>query len=349
MPQTRNSNIELLRILCMLMVTMLHFNHCANTHFLSFPDMIGAGDKWAFLLESFCIVAVNCFVLISGYFSIKLKWKSILKLYLQCLWMGTLAYLLCVWLTPETLSIKSLMGRFFAFTHNHWWFVVSYVCLMLFSPILNGAVQVLSKKQLLLSVILYGAIIFYFGWYKHLENTNSGYSFLSFIFLYLLGRYIGEYISFDKIRKYRWLSLCGYVFGCLVGFGLILLHYHMGWSVRYDFSYDHPLVVLSACGLFLFFASLNFQNKWVNWCASSVFSAYLLQESPYLGDNVLYPFLREVFANTYAFKWGGVFVFALAFLIITIVLDKLLKPLSNIVLKLYDNYIFKLKKIWRQN
>jgi hypothetical protein len=118
----------------------------------------------------------------------------------------------------------------------------------------------------------------------------------------------------------------------------------MGWSVRYDFSYDHPLVVLSACGLFLFFASLNFQNKWVNWCASSVFSAYLLQESPYLGDKVLYPFLREVFANTYAFKWGG-FVFALAFLIITIVIDKLLKPLSNIVLKLYDNYIFKLKKI----
>ena len=352
MPQTRNSNIELLRMLCMLMVTMLHFNHCSNTHFLSFPEIIELGDKWAFFLESFCIVAVNCFVLISGYFGIRLKGKSILKLYLQCLLMGTVAYLLYVWLTLDTLSIKSLMGRLLAFTHNHWWFVVSYLCLMLFSPILNGAVRVLSKKQLLISLILYGVIIFYFGWYKHLENTNSGYSFLSFIFLYLLGRYIGEYVSFDKIRKYRWLSLCGYIFGCLGGFGLIMMHmmhYNMGWSIRYDFAYDHPLIILSACGLFLFFASLNFQNKWVNWCATSVFSAYLLQESPYFGDKVLYPFVGKLIADMEYPKEGMVFVMALAFLVIAVLIDKLFKPISNIVLNLYDKYIFKLKALCKPN
>lgn len=335
----RNSNIELLRICCMLMVTMLHFNHCSNTHFLSFPDIIEVGDKWAFLLESFCIVAVNCFVLISGYFGIKLKGKSILKLYLQCLVMGTVAYLLCVWLTPETLSIKSLMGRFFAFTHNHWWFVVSYLCLMLFSPVLNGAVKALSKKQLLMSVILFGVVILYFGWYKYLENTNSGYSFINFVFLYLIGRYIGEYVSVDKIQKYRWYSLGGYVLGSIGCFLLVVCRYYTDWNIRFEFEYDHPFIILSACCLLLFFLSFNFQSKFVNWCASSVFSAYLLQESPYFGDRVLYPFVGKLFANVELLEWGGVFVVALAFLVIAILVDKLFKPLSNMVLSVYDEYI----------
>ena len=36
---------------------------------------------------------------------------------------------------------------------------------------------------------------------------------------------------------------------------------------------------------------------------------------------------------------GGVFVVALAFLVIAILVDKLFKPLSNMVLRVYDEYI----------
>ena len=94
---SRNSNLELLRIVAMLMVTMLHFNACANVDLMSFPDGMLCQYKWAFMIESFCIVAVNCFVLMSGYFGIKLKGRSVLKLYLQCFVMGLLAYLLYIW------------------------------------------------------------------------------------------------------------------------------------------------------------------------------------------------------------------------------------------------------------
>lgn len=336
---SRNSNLELLRLVAMLMVTMLHFNACANVDLMSFPDGMLSQYKWAFMIESFCIVAVNCFVLISGYFGIKLKVRSALKLYLQCFVMGLLAYLLYVWFTTDTLSIKPLLGRLMALTHNHWWFVVSYFCLMLFSPILNGAVNALPKKQLLISVILFGIVILYFGWYKHLENTNSGYSFLNFVFLYLIGRYIGEYVSLDKIRKYRWYSLGGYVLGSMVCFLLVVCRYYTDWNIRFEFEYDHPFIILSACCLLLFFLSFNFQSKFVNWCASSVFSAYLLQESPYFGDRVLYPFVGKLFANIELLEWGGVFVVALAFLVIAIFVDKLFKPLSNMVLRVYEEYI----------
>ena len=341
MSNQRNSNVELLRILCMLMVVILHFNnHCANPGLLGFPDELTSQYTWGFLIESFCIVAVNCFVLISGYFGIKLKGKSVLKFYLQCFVMGLLAYLLYVLFTPDTLSIKPLLGRLMALTHNHWWFVVSYFCLMLFSPILNGAVKALSRKQLLMSVILFGIVILYFGWYKHLENTNSGYSFVNFVFLYLIGRYVGEYVSVDKIQKYRWYSLGGYVLGSIGIFLLVVCRYYTDWNIRFEFEYDHPFIILSACCLLLFFLSFNFQSKFVNWCANSVFSAYLLQESPYFGDRVLYPFVGRLFANVELLERGGVFVVALTFLVIAILVDKFIKPLSNFVLHVYDKYVY---------
>ena len=342
---TRNSNIELLRILCMLMVLILHFNNnCVNVGLTSFPENLTNELKWGFLLESFCIVAVNCFVLISGYFSINLRSRSILKFYLQCFSIGLVSYFIYVCVTPDVLSIKPLLGRLFAFSHNHWWFVISYLCLMLFSPILNTAVKNLSPKKLLVSILMFSIIIFYFGWYKWLERNNDGYSLLHFVFLYLIGRYIGEYVSLSSIRKYRWYSLFGYIIGCIGCFVLVLLRYYTEWKIRFHFEYDHPLVVLSAVCLLLLLLSFNFQSKLVNWCASSVFAAYLLQESPYFGRSFLYPFVAEWFDNITQFKIGGCILMSLSFLGLSVLLDKLLKPLSNQILKLYDYCVIKVNR-----
>ena len=295
----RNSNIELLRILCMLMVLILHFNnHCATPGLLGLPDLLTPKLSSGFLIECFCIVAVNCFVLISGYFSINLKIRSVLKLYLQCFFVGLLSYLLYVLLTPDTLQVKPLLGRLLAFTHNHWWFVISYLCLMFVSPLLNAAANTLSKKKFLLSIILYGVIVVYLGWYKNLESTNAGYSFVSFIFLYLIGRYIGKHISLESIKNKRWCFGFSYVVGSLVLFGLLMLQYYKGINIRYVFQYDHPLVIINACLLLLFFLSLSFQSKSINWVAGSVFTAYLLQESIYFGHRWLYPNVTGLFANT---------------------------------------------------
>ena len=70
----RNSNIELLRCICMLMIVYLHLLiHGVNNEFVAFN-----GNKLlpTTLLESFstifCMVAVNVFVIISGYFGINI-------------------------------------------------------------------------------------------------------------------------------------------------------------------------------------------------------------------------------------------------------------------------------------
>lgn len=336
---TRNSNIELLRILCMLMVVVLHFNnHGANNGIVNMPAQLTSSLSWGFLVESLCIVAVNCFVLISGYFGISLKLRSVFKFYLQCFFIGLSSYLLYLWLSPATLSWTLLFERLLAFTHNGWWFVVSYLGLMLISPVLNAAADNLSQKQMISATVLCGVIVLYLGWYQQVEPTHSGCSLLNFIFLYLIGRCVGKHLPINTIERHRWKWLAGYLLAALSIFGMVMLRYHGGFAVRYLFNYNHPLVLLAALMLLLFFLSFSFQSKGINWLASSVFAAYLFQESTFLGHQYIYPQMEALFHDHVSQPYNIVVLLgvSMVFLAISIVADKLLSLLSQPLLRLFD-------------
>ncbi len=87
--------------------------------------------------------------------------------------------------------------------------------------------------------------------------------------------------------------------GCLL---LVVSRYYTDWNINFVFAYNHPLIIMSACCLLPFF--VNLQCKFVDWFASSVFSAYLIQESPYFRYRVLYPFVGKLFANIELLEWG---------------------------------------------
>lgn len=69
----RLSNMELLRIISMLMVLAVHFDGAS----LGLPQLSGNVDRmngrraWQLATESITIIGVNCFTLLSGYFGIK--------------------------------------------------------------------------------------------------------------------------------------------------------------------------------------------------------------------------------------------------------------------------------------
>lgn len=82
----RQANYELLRIIAMFMVVTLHYlNH---TGMLLTAGGEGGGARFlGMLVESFCIVAVNVYVMISGYFLVEagFKVKRIVTLVCQVL------------------------------------------------------------------------------------------------------------------------------------------------------------------------------------------------------------------------------------------------------------------------
>lgn len=88
----RNSAIEMLRILSMMMVLMVHF--VGATFGLPTREQLYALDSgvlWKDVLESLSIVGVNCFVLISGYYGIKATRRRLLDFTLWCLFASLLA------------------------------------------------------------------------------------------------------------------------------------------------------------------------------------------------------------------------------------------------------------------
>lgn len=85
----RQSNFELLRIVSMFLVLLAHY---VPTRDSVTKDAL-LNDTFATLctieLHSLAIVCVHCFMLISGYFGIKLSWKSFTNLFYQMLfWSG---------------------------------------------------------------------------------------------------------------------------------------------------------------------------------------------------------------------------------------------------------------------
>ena len=288
----RQSNIELLRIIAITMVLMLHFN--VNGWY---PDVLSgrATFSWSSLngnlIESFCIAAVNVFVMISGYFAIKLSVKSVLNLYIRCVIIGIITYLAYILIVGKPISLYALGGRVLAFSHNHWWFVISYLGLMAISPILNIGSETLNKRTYQYMLIILSVVLCYFGWLKYLEKLNDGYSLIHFVYLYIVARYIKLHVSLTKIRTYRWVWFSIFIVSALVLCAMSFM------VARNMFTYDNPIVVLESISLLLFFLSVPFYNRFVNWVAASVFSAYLIQESPYFGKLWLYPKAGEILAN----------------------------------------------------
>ena len=92
--KTRNSNIELLRIIAMIMILGLHVNFLAIGE-PSTEDIVSL-PLLSFIrvfIEQICIVGVNVFVLISGWFGINSKPKGIVQFLFQSLFFSLIIFI----------------------------------------------------------------------------------------------------------------------------------------------------------------------------------------------------------------------------------------------------------------
>ena len=197
---TRQSNIELLRIVCMILILALHANYLVygmpTKEYLVGNPSISLLRITAYQL---CVVAVNCFVFISGWFTIKPSLKKAATLILQTIEYGlglSLVFLLFGY--PVSLA---QFGRML-FVGEYYWFIIAYLQLFILSPILNYYVENTSEKQLRNTLFLWLAFEFIYGWIGGEGNYADGYSGIHFIGIYLIARYLRKYkLSHLSIAK----------------------------------------------------------------------------------------------------------------------------------------------------
>ena len=333
----RNSSIEIMRLLSMIMIVVHHIVgqglgfqfYCLNVGCVKINNWFSA-----ICVESFCIVGVNLFILISGYYGIRLKSKGVIK-FLAVVLGFVILHAVSEYLYNPELSIKSTLHRIaFFYSGNTAWFVKSYFLLMLSSFIINPALERLSKVQLMTVMAILVYINVYLGFMKHWAINENGYTVSHMIMIYVIGHALNTFDIAERIKKRT----------CI--FGYILLSLFLALTIAFFLDkttgdmtfrllgYNNPIIMLSSICLFCFFVKNEFVDMRINFFASGIFGIYLLHQYHPLWTKVMIPNIRLHY-EMLSISTFLLYSFLLVFLIITIgiavnlMINKLIDSILN--------------------
>ncbi len=303
MKQKRQLNLELLRILCIFFIIAGHVGERSGIE----------------LFSSFSTVAphaVNCFVMISGYFLITSTFKAerVLRTIIETIFY-TFTITLILYLIGKA-SIEDLVKSIipFAPTKFAYWFVNKYLAVLLLSPFICKLCTTISKKQyqiLLVTMLLINSTffaIFPFG-----QLFGNGFSLLWMITVFITGGYLRLYSL--KMKHYGWVTLA-----LLATYNLCnnycreIIHLH----------YNSLLTYAVTITTFLWFKEIQIPNngimaKFITFVAPHVFAAYLIHEQGLIRTYIiewLYLFQGYMPNTLY------LYLFAFTVLILSVIIDK---------------------------
>ncbi len=279
----RESNIEWLRILAMLMIVLSH-SIAHSRQGLSNPQNTGNGISQLLCLFGGAI-ADNIFFFISGYFSVgkKLNIKRIGNLYLA-LWTYSVIIaggLICCKLIP--FSTKTIVNAITPFSSGLYWFITVYLIISVISPALQTfATQVDRRifRNLLILLFIFWVLPFPIP-NRPVQFSNLGWG----IFIYLLAAYLRKYPPFWTCKihfRHAIATMAIMYLGGVIAF--FVIGGYIPCSQKYIKSY--LTVLYSLPGLIvmvlLFYAFKNWKtlnSSWVNRVAGCVLGVYLLSSN----------------------------------------------------------------------
>lgn len=293
MQTKRQANFELLRIVAMMMIIALHYLNKSDL-ILLYTEEHSAVNYAAHLIESFCIVAVNCYVLLSGYFLVESAWKPkrVVSLVAQILFYSLLIpiVLSCIGVVSfGELSVYDWLNYVLPIETEHYWFATAYLVMYVLAPILAAGVKAVEKRTL--QTIIFFLLLYFSLWKSlvpaKLATDRYGYDFGWFLCLFLIAAYIRLY-GLPRLEKKRNAVLL-YV-GMSLGIFLLMEVTGILAEVLPPFAYymdmpdtyNHILCLLSSIGFFMMFRNMK---PWEGRAAEVIrrlspytFGVYLLHE-----------------------------------------------------------------------
>ena len=285
----RDSNLELFRILTMLLIVAHHY--VVNSGLTAPGGPIAssptAGNSLFLLVfGAWGKVGINCFVMITGYFMCKsnITATKFVKLLFEILFYKIaigFAFLLTGY---QSFTISNVIRLFVPITQITCSFASAYLVFFLFIPFLNILIRNLNEKQHLYLILLCGFIYILFETIKG-GPIKVDMNYVSwFCVLYIIASYIRLYPKTWHSDK----RICG--IGFLVSFAVAILSIiACAWiGERYDkfFPYNFVmdcntlLAVLVGIFGFLFFKNIRLkQSRFINTVAASSFGVFLIHDN----------------------------------------------------------------------
>lgn len=302
----RDYGIDLLRILSMYFVVVLHT--LGNGGILGGAKPMSPAYCTAWFFSALAQCAVNCYAMISGYVGLKskVKYTNIIMLWLQVAFYAGIITWITAGINPKLVGDMEIKAVFMPVYFKQHWYFSAYFCLFFFMPMLNIAVEGLTKKQL--EAILMAAFFMFSVFPTALErqpfHLEGGYSVLWLGFLYVLGAYFRKHGVLANKPIYVWLIL--YFLSVTVAWGAKMLIEKeqivlFSGVVNSDIpmKYISPAILLSSIALLGVFSQINPKKGAtgiIQTVSSITFGTYLIHTNPFVWiacENVMKPFLKQ--------------------------------------------------------
>ncbi len=278
----RDSNLELFRILTMLLIVAHHY--VVNSGLTApdgpiFANPLSADSIYLLLIGAWGKIGINCFVLITGYFMCKseITATKFVKLLFEIMFYKITIGLIFFISDYQPFEWKSFLKLFVPITAVQQDFVGCFILFFLFIPFLNVLIRNLDERKHIYLLIMCSITYILFGTVHRVDMNYVSW----FMVLYIISSYI-------RLYPKKWmlnLKLCGLMLLLTVVLSAISvlvctwLGIKMGKNVPFYFVTDSNalLAVITGIFAFLFFKNLKLPyNSFINAVASTTFGVLLI-------------------------------------------------------------------------
>lgn len=256
--RVRESGIEILRVLAMLMIVTLHVLGAGGILDTVEPLSLNYAVCW--FLEIASYGAVNCFGLISGYVYTGrdengFSYKRIIKFAAQVYIITLGIYILTKVIGWHNFGVWDILVNSLPL-HTYLWYIKSYLGMLIFVPVLNAFLKSMNEKIsyefMIISFVAFTILpLFVSG---DVFGLNDGYSTLWLCILYIWGGIFAKNFRIKKFktRSWAWIFALGTTGVWIIKLALEHKKFvETGTYVASSFliSYTSPVIVVMSVSL----------------------------------------------------------------------------------------------------
>ncbi len=344
--KTRDSNLELFRIIIMLLIVAHHY--VVNSGLIDCINSNPASNQSIFLLlfGAWGKVGINCFVLITGYFMCKshITITKFLKLYFEVVFYALIGYLIFIIIGYEKFNLLNFIQKLVPFAELKDNFSGCFLIFYLFIPFLNILINNINKHQFKLLLAL---ILIPYSLFGSIPKLSVRMNYVEwFCIIYFIGSYLRLYLPryFDN-KNYRIIFFFSNILLSILS--IILINRLNKFQYFFLIDSNKILAVTLSISAFIYFKYLNIKyNKLINLIASTTFGVLLIHSS----GNYMRKWLWKDFLNNIG-QYGTSNLYIHAFLsvigifVICSLIDLIrIKLLEQPLFRLIENKIEKVEK-----
>lgn len=341
----RNSSLELLRIIAMIIIIMHHFGIHGVFHLLDKSQNILIVDNlsWQIIFTQIVSwggnVGNSIFILITGYFMINknINMKKIILLLFSMFLYSWIIELIYIYVLDGSYSFKMIIKETIPIYFGSNWFVSCYIIFSFFIPFINKFLKSINKKEYIMFIFLVFIFYSFLPSFKFNTFMNSGFIFFGLV--YSIGGYLKLYFIkyLQNVYNKRYIKLfliqIFIIIVMIIFSDVMAIIFSKNILIKLYKPFVNILSIPIAITLFLYFLTIKpIYNKNINIISSTILGIYLIHDNDLMRKIIwdyIFPNLEYINSNFY-----------IIFFIIKILLVFLICSFIEFLRKKYIEVIF---------